>query len=75
MTAKRSSACDWLIAITILFCGGTATQSVAQANDRTSDGPEFYRDVLPILQENCQACQRVNGNKMGGLIEPRSMLP
>ena len=61
MTAKRSSACDWLIAITILFCGGTATQAAAA----TQAAPEFYRDVLPILQENCQACHRINGANMG----------
>ena len=67
MTAKRSSACDWLIAITILFCGGTATEAVAQANDSTSDGPEFSSVVFPILQVNCRAWTRVTGENAGGL--------
>ena len=89
MTARSSSACNWIIgiAVTILFWG-TATQAgaatlagpaaqagtVAQANDGTPVHPEFYRDVLPILQENCQACHRINGNNMGGMIAPMSLI-
>ena len=32
--------------------------------------PTFYRDVLPIVQENCQDCHRPNGANMGGMVAP-----
>jgi len=36
--------------------------------------PTFYRDVLPVLQERCQACHRPAGLNMGGLLAPMSLL-
>lgn len=33
----------------------------------------FYKNVLPILQENCQVCHRPNGNNMGGMIAPMAL--
>jgi len=30
----------------------------------------FYQDVLPILQESCQACHRDNGANLGGMVAP-----
>jgi hypothetical protein len=35
---------------------------------RAADAPTFYRDVLPVLQKNCQSCHRP------GQIAPFSML-
>lgn len=35
-----------------------------------ADSPTFFRDVLPILQENCQVCHRPGGANMGGMIAP-----
>jgi len=72
MTEKRGSRCDWLIgaAVAILLWGGAATQAAAATQAPT----EFYRDVLPILQENCQACHRINGANMGGMIAPMSLV-
>ena len=34
--------------------------------------PTFYKDVLPILQENCQVCHRPEGANLGGMIAPMS---
>ena len=68
MTAVRSLSHSLIsVAATILFCGGAAAQArtAALAQGGTPVGPEFYRDVSPILQENCQACHRINGNNMG----------
>ena len=72
MTARIGSQCDWLIgaAVAILLWGGAATQAAAA----TQAPPEFYRDVLPILQDNCQACHRINGANMGGMIAPMSLV-
>lgn len=38
------------------FCG-----ALGQAVPQASKPPTFYRDVLPILQQHCQACHRSGG--------------
>ena len=32
----------------------------------------YYRDVLPIVQENCQTCHRPSGHNISGLVAPMS---
>jgi hypothetical protein len=32
--------------------------------------PTYYKDVLPIVQENCQTCHRPNGANLGGMVAP-----
>ncbi len=39
---------------------------VAMAEDK----PTFTKDVLPILQENCQVCHRPGGANLGGMVAP-----
>lgn len=34
----------------------------------------FTKDVLPILQENCQTCHRPLGSNMSGMIAPMSLM-
>ncbi|MFP6584712.1 MAG: hypothetical protein VCD00_19420 [Candidatus Hydrogenedentota bacterium] len=34
----------------------------------------FTKDVLPILQENCQDCHRPSGRNMSGMIAPMSFM-
>ena len=48
--------------------------SGASANDIAASKPTFHKDILPILQENCQTCHRSNGNNMGGMIAPMSLI-
>lgn len=36
--------------------------------------PTFYKDVLPILQENCQDCHRPGGKNMGGMVAPMAFI-
>lgn len=36
--------------------------------------PTFYKDVLPILQENCQECHRPAGSNFGGMVAPMSLM-
>lgn len=36
--------------------------------------PTFTKDVLPILQENCQTCHRPSGDNMAGMIAPMSLM-
>ncbi len=34
----------------------------------------YYKDVLPIMQENCQTCHRPSGANISGLIAPMSFM-
>ena len=43
---------------------------LAAANDATVADVTFYKDVLPILQQNCQDCHREGGTNMGGMVAP-----
>ena len=40
------------------------------SEDTTGASPTFYKDVLPILQQNCQTCHRPAGLNLGGMIAP-----
>lgn len=59
---------------TALLLGGA---SAARADDatmaKTSAGPTFFKDVLPIMQKNCQDCHRPEGLDLGGMIAPMSL--
>jgi mono/diheme cytochrome c family protein len=45
--------------------------SVAYADDAPAAGRvTFYKDVLPVLQENCQVCHREGGANLGGMVAP-----
>ena len=46
------------------------TPVLAAANDASKADVTFYRDVLPIIQENCQDCHREDGTNMGGMVAP-----
>ncbi|PCJ56330.1 MAG: hypothetical protein COA73_12425 [Candidatus Hydrogenedentota bacterium] len=45
--------------------GLTLTAGLASAAEVT-----FYKDVLPVLQENCQVCHRPSGANLGGMVAP-----
>ena len=34
----------------------------------------YYKDVLPIMQENCQSCHRPSGQNISGLIAPMAFM-
>ena len=44
------------------------TTRVANTTATTATAPTFYKDVLPVLQKNCQACHRP------GEVAPMSLL-
>jgi len=35
-----------------------------------ADAPTFHKDVLPIVQENCQVCHRTDGANLSGMVAP-----
>lgn len=45
-----------------------------QAPTTKPASPTFYRDVLPILQKNCQVCHRPLTPNIGGLVAPMSLM-
>ena len=50
-----------------------APASFGAAND-VVEQPTFYREVLPVLQENCQTCHRDGGQNLGGQVAPMAQL-
>ena len=60
----------------ILF--GTVTVMIAVAavafGAADQDVPTFTRDVLPILQGNCQSCHRPAGTAVMGMVAPMSLI-
>lgn len=52
----------------------TGGATLASAARSSADTPSFYADVLPILQQNCQACHQPEGKNMGGMIAPFPLL-
>jgi hypothetical protein len=64
-------------AIAALVLGAPAGAATAPATNRDAAGaekqPTFYREVLPILQENCQECHRASGTSYGGQLAPMSL--
>ena len=55
--------------ILALCIAAVCPQYEGAAPERTT----FYRDVLPILQENCQECHRPAGANLGGMVAPMSL--
>ncbi len=50
----------------------TAAPAMAAGND--GERVTFTKDILPILQENCQNCHRPGGQNMAGMIAPMSLM-
>jgi mono/diheme cytochrome c family protein len=65
--------------VPLAFAGpATAQQSAVNvaihATGVSANTPTFYADVLPILQENCQACHQPAGLNLGGMVAPMSFM-
>ncbi|MEM1248311.1 MAG: hypothetical protein AAGK22_18190 [Acidobacteriota bacterium] len=58
------------LVILSLFCASVGLAS--NAKDAPGSAPTFYKDVLPVLQANCQTCHRPNGANLGGMVAPMS---
>lgn len=52
----------------------TAAPAVAADDDAPAGKLTFTKDILPILQKNCQDCHRPSGLNMGGMIAPMSFM-
>lgn len=59
------------------ICAGAATLifTAAFAGADEPKGPvTFTKDILPILQENCQECHRPSGTNLSGMVAPMSLV-
>jgi mono/diheme cytochrome c family protein len=45
---------------------------VVAATEEAEAGLTYYKDVLPIMQENCQTCHRESGQNISGMVAPMS---
>ena len=64
MTRQRT-----LVAV-LALCLAPAVAAPSHAGNEAEEGVTYYRDVLPIVQDNCQSCHRPVGQNIGGLIAP-----
>ena len=59
----------WVFAALVLILGNVLVED-AHAKERYT----FFKDVAPILQENCQECHRPAGANFGGMVAPMSLI-
>ena len=52
----------------------SATMAVAADDGAPSGRVTFTKDVLPILQENCQSCHRAGGANFAGMVAPMAFM-
>ena len=56
----------------VMAVGALALVAVpSQANE---GDVTYYRDVLPIIQDNCQSCHQPEGQNLGGVLAPMSFM-
>ncbi len=49
--------------------------ALAAAPSQANEGDvTYYRDVLPIIQDNCQSCHQPEGQNLGGVVAPMSFM-
>ena len=53
---------------------GTLSLFAAPASAENEATVTYYKDILPIMQENCQNCHRPTGLNIGGLVAPMSFM-
>ena len=58
------------LAVALGLCLLPAAAFASSKNADKTDAPTFYKDVLPVLQENCQVCHREGGANLGGMVAP-----
>ena len=59
--------------LTAVIALGSSPSSYA-GDESQQERVTFTRDVLPILQENCQECHRPAGTNYGGMIAPMALM-
>ena len=63
-----------IVALSILAMAVTVTMTASPAHAENGVDVTYYKDVLPIIQENCQSCHRPAGFNISGLVAPMSFM-
>ena len=62
----------------LLVAGLTLLLAVPATAANNADAEQapvtYYKDVLPLVQENCQTCHRENGANLGGMVAPMAFM-
>ncbi len=67
MFAGKGVVIVFVATLALGVCGLTSATEVP--NEVT-----YTKDVLPVLQENCQECHRSFGSNLGGMVAPMSFM-
>ncbi len=59
---------------TVVVVAGAEAMGAVQGQPPVAASPTFYRDVLPILQRQCQSCHRPANPGDNGLVAPMSLM-
>jgi len=59
---------------TLLLSMAVVGLIVPQVFAETPARPTFTKDIVPILQENCQSCHRPAGDSIAGMAAPMSLI-
>ncbi len=51
-----------------------ALSFIAAPSQANEGDVTYYRDVLPIIQDNCQSCHQPEGQNLGGVVAPMSFM-
>ena len=58
------------LALALVLAGAVPAVASSSSTDATDKAPTFYKDVLPVIQDNCQVCHRPDGANLGGMVAP-----
>ena len=68
MTTQRTFVCGIVLALGLVAAMAAPSYAGAEAD------VTYYKDVLPIMQENCQTCHRESGENISGIVAPMAFM-
>ena len=60
--------------VSVVAALGVVIGLAGPASAANEAGVTYHKDVLPIVQENCQTCHRPSGHNISGLVAPMSFM-
>lgn len=74
MFQRIATRCISPVSIPVIVLGIGLPFAASPAVGQAAAAPDFYGDVLPILEANCQACHQPAGLNLGGMVAPMSFM-
>ena len=60
--------------VSVAAAAGVVIGAAGPASAANEAAVTYYKDVLPIVQENCQTCHRPSGYNISGLVAPMAFM-